>query len=138
VSDSRLRIAPVPRNIGDDMKFMGTPLKELVLLFGLPLLAWIVLRFSRLDAHVPFVAPVGSIWLSSFVLWVCGPALALGFVAYKRANPDFDLVGNILYLMFPKNYHAGRDIEYRPYLLDPALDGCLEGVCQGTSDSGAT
>jgi hypothetical protein len=118
-SDERLRVASVPRNIGDEMKFMGTPLKELVLLFGVPLLIWTLLRSSRLDTLIPFAAPVGAIWLSSFVLWICGPLLALFFVAYKRAHPNYDLVGNLLYVMFPKNYHTGRDVEYRPYLLDP-------------------
>jgi hypothetical protein len=119
MNDERLRVAPIPRNIGDDMKFMGTPLKELVLLFGLPLFVWVLLRFSHLDTPVPFVAPVGTIWLSSFVLWLCGPMLALLFVLYKKAHPNYDLVGNVLYLMFPKSYHSGRDVEYRPYLTDP-------------------
>jgi hypothetical protein len=128
MSDERLRVVPVPRNIGDDMKFMGTPLKELVLLFGLPLFVWVLLRFSRLDALVPFVAPVGAIWLSSFVLWICGPTLALLFVAYKKAHPHYDLVGNLLYVMFPKCYHTGRDVEYRPYLIDPLTVEDLHGT----------
>jgi len=119
----------VPRNIGDDMKFMGTPLKEFVLLFGVPLFVWVLLRFSRLDALVPFVRPIGAIWLSSFVLWICGPALAFAFVVYKKANPDYDLVGNLLYLMFPKTYHMGRDVEYRPYLL---------GATESSEDRGAS
>ena len=42
-ADERLRIAAVPRNIGDDMKFMGTPLTELILLFGVPLFVWVLL-----------------------------------------------------------------------------------------------
>jgi hypothetical protein len=127
MNDDRLRVAPIPRNIGDDMKFMGTPLKELVLLFGVPLFVWVLLRFSHLDTLVPFVAPVGAIWLSSFVLWVCGPSLALLFVVYKKANPNYDLVGNLLYLMFPKAYHSGRDVEYRPYLIDPPSGEDLNG-----------
>jgi len=114
MSQSRLRVTPVPRNLGDDLKVMGVPMRELGLLFGLPLFAWVILRLFRLDTLVPFPA-VGSIFLSSFVLWIGGPLLALGLMAYKKAHPDYNLESVVFHAMFPKFYDAGRDVQWRPY-----------------------
>lgn len=118
MSEEYLAVTPVPRNIGADFMVFGIPLSELVLLFGAPMLLWVLLKFSQLDTDIPF--PVcGSIMLSSFCLWILGPVLAALFVAYKKSNPDFELLGEVVYLLFPKSYTCGRDVEYRPYLTDP-------------------
>ena len=118
MSEEYLAVTPVPRNIGDDFKVFGVPLSELVLLFGAPMLVWILLKFSQLDTEIPFPA-CGSIMLSSFCLWVLGPAVAAAFILYKKGNPDFDMMCEVIYLLFPKSYNCGRDVEYRPYLSDP-------------------
>jgi hypothetical protein len=118
---SELRVSYVPRNIGDEMKIMGTPVGEILALFGLPLFIWSLLRLSRLDTLVPFVWT--DIYLSSFILWVCTPVAVVFFMLYKRANPKYDLMGHAVYAMFPKYYGPGVDVEYRPYLI-----GAVRGV----------
>lgn len=126
MNDEYLNVTPVSRNIGDEFKVFGVPMSELVLLFGIPMALWVVLKFSQLDTEVPFPA-CGSIWLSSFCLWVVGPLVAVVFVLYKKGNPDFDMLTEVVFLMFPKSYTCGRDVEYRPYLSDPIEPESLSG-----------
>jgi hypothetical protein len=114
MSQSRLRVTPVPRNLGDDLKIMGVPVRELGLLFGIPLFTWVILRLFRLDTLVPFPA-VGPVFLSSFVLWIGGPLLALALMGYKKAHLDYNLESVVFHAMFPKYYDAGRDVGWRPY-----------------------
>ena len=115
--DERPNVRPVLRNIGDEFRLMGVPLSEFVVLLGVPLVLWVMLRVTRLDAPIPFPA-VGPIMLSSFVLWVIGPLAGIIFVIYKKAHPEYDLVGQVIYALFPRAYHTGRDTDYRPYLTD--------------------
>ena len=119
LTEEKLRTRPVNRVIGDKKKFLGVPLEEHALVVGFAFGSYCLLKLFRLDAPVP--PPfVGWVWLSSVCLYVVTPALVVALAAYKKKNPNYDLVSAFFFRIEPRSLRAGaRDLTYRPVIVAP-------------------
>lgn len=119
LAQEKLRTRPVNRNFGDKKKFLGVPLEEHALIVGFAFGSYCVLKLFKLDTAIPFPL-VRWIWLSSVFLYILTPALMVALAAYKKKNPNYDLVSAFFFHIEPRSLRAAaRDRQWRPVIIAP-------------------